>query len=55
MSEPRTITVWVCDECDYWRQDKSTGIHQTPNPEDPNGRMARHPLREATFTEAESK
>jgi hypothetical protein len=49
INDERRITVWACDECDYWRQEKSTGVHQTTNLDDPHGRMARHPLREATF------
>lgn len=48
----RRIEVWVCDECDYWRQDKSTGVHQTSNPKDPRGAMVTHPLRKAVFVEA---
>ncbi len=45
------ITAWVCDMCGYWRKEESTRRHQTTNPSDPNGRMAVHILREATFTE----
>lgn len=44
-----TITVWLCDECGYWRKDKSTGIHQTNSSDDPNGKQVRHVLREAEF------
>jgi hypothetical protein len=43
------IRVWVCDECDYWRKDRSTGVHQTTNPANPNGRMVIHELHEAEF------
>lgn len=25
---PRQITVWVCPRCGYWRDQKSTGVHQ---------------------------
>jgi hypothetical protein len=48
---PRVITVWVCDQCPYWRDQKTTGRHQTPNPDDPRGKMAVHELREAKFVE----
>lgn len=50
----RRITAWVCVECDYWRQELSTGVHAAPNPEDPNGRMLTHQLRRAEFEEVET-
>lgn len=46
MGEERRITAWVCDECGYWRQEKSTGVHQTTH-----GLMAVHQLREAVFVQ----
>ena len=49
MSAPETITVWVCDECGYWRKEKATGVHQTNDPTDWRGRMVTHPLREAVY------
>jgi hypothetical protein len=45
------ITAWICDECGYWRKEKSTGVHQTMSLQDPNGRLVRHELREAVFVE----
>lgn len=45
------ITVWVCDECGYWRQEKTTGVHQTTDPKNPNGSLVKHDLREAEFVE----
>lgn len=45
------ISVWVCDECGYWRQEKTTGRHQTTNPADPTGRMVVHLLRSAEFVD----
>lgn len=26
MSADDKVTVWGCDECGYWRQEKSTGV-----------------------------
>ncbi len=49
MSLPERITVWACPKCGYWRQDKSTGVHQTVNPEDMRGRMLIHELQETTY------
>jgi len=46
--QPR-ITVWWCDECSYWRQDKSTGIHMAQNPDDWRGRHVEHALRPVVF------
>jgi hypothetical protein len=56
-TEPRRITAWVCDECDYWRQDKASGVHQTftelsfEEQKRTGRRNALHTLREATFVE----
>ena len=25
---PKKITVWVCPDCGYWRQEKTSGVHQ---------------------------
>jgi hypothetical protein len=53
----REITVWVCDECDYWRQEQSTGVHQTYIPADratqkeTGSRDVIHALRKARFVE----
>jgi hypothetical protein len=52
MTAPPEITVWVCDACGYWRQDKSTGVHQTNNPEDWSGKPILHELRKALYVPA---
>jgi hypothetical protein len=44
------IVVWVCHECGYFRLDKTTGVHQTTNPDDPYGRLVIHKLVPETFT-----
>ncbi len=49
--DPRVITVWMCDQCDYWRQDKTTGVHTLSNPDDWNGKLLVHALRETEFVE----
>lgn len=58
MSEPRRITAWVCDECDYWRKDRSSAkevvVHQTTNPTDLSGPLVKHPLRKAVFVEVQA-
>lgn len=46
---PHEITVWACPVCGYWREDKSSGVHQTANPDDPTGRMVRHDLDAVTY------
>lgn len=38
------VTLWVCPECAYWRAEKSTGRHQTVNPDDPYGKLVVHEL-----------
>jgi len=38
------VTLWVCPHCHYWRAQKSTGVHQTDNPEDWRGRQVVHEL-----------
>lgn len=43
------VTLYVCDECGYFRAEYSTGRHQTPNPKDPRGRMAVHDLKAVKF------
>jgi hypothetical protein len=48
------ITVWLCDECGYWRKDQATGVHQTSNPDNPRGRMVVHELRAVEFTRSSS-
>lgn len=47
------ITVWVCDDCGYWREDgRPTAVHMTANPDDSFGGLVRHPLRETVFLRA---
>ncbi len=48
----RRITVWVCVECDYARLEQRGNSHVTTNPDDPNGALVIHTLREAVFVEA---
>lgn len=43
------VTIWVCDECDYWRLEQRSGVHVTANPDDPNGRMVTHNLKPVVF------
>lgn len=45
-SGERRWTVWVCVEpgCNYCRHAKSSGVHQTTNPQNPVGPMVRHEL-----------
>lgn len=43
--QPR-ITVWWCDECGYWREQRSTGVHVHYGQ---NRGGVEHPLRPATF------
>jgi hypothetical protein len=40
----RTIFACVEPGCDYWRDEMSTGVHMTTNPEKPHGAMVRHKL-----------
>jgi hypothetical protein len=59
LTATRRITVWVCVECDYWRKEKSTGVHQTFIPASheeakrTGNRNVIHHLREMTFIEDE--
>ena len=46
----RSITVWACDECPYWRKEKKTGVHMTTK--DPGGRLIAHQLRPVEFVAA---
>jgi len=50
----RGITVWACDECGYWRQEHTTGVHTATNPADPAGPLLRHVLREVSFVGADA-
>ena len=50
---PTDITIYVCRECGYWRQEERTGVHQTVNPKDPNGKMVRHALRPLLYQRVE--
>jgi hypothetical protein len=43
------ITVWWCDKCGYWRQEQSSGVHQTSNPAEWRGPMVVHELRPVIF------
>jgi hypothetical protein len=51
---PTEIKVWACTVkgCGYWRQERSTGIHQAPNPEDPRWHYVTHELTEVTYRRA---
>lgn len=49
MSLPREITVWACPTCGYWRDQQTTGRHQTDNPDDPRGRMVVHELERTVY------
>lgn len=50
MSTPDAITVWACQACGYWRQERTTGVHVAANPADPRGTMQRHELEAVTYT-----
>jgi hypothetical protein len=45
------IVVWVCESegCDYWRGEKTSGVHAATNPADPNGKLLTHELRAIVF------
>jgi hypothetical protein len=52
------ITLWACDTCDYWREDRATGFdgerrHMTTNPADPNGPLIAHELFPVRFVRAD--
>lgn len=48
------LTAWVCDACDYWRQELSTGVHQANNPENWRGPLLAHPLTAVEFVRADA-
>lgn len=42
---PPSIRVWVCRECGYWREDRSTGVHVNFD----SGTAETHELEEAQY------
>lgn len=51
VSKPRRLLAWCCDDCNYWRQTKSSGVHMTTDPSNPSGGLVAHHLREVEFVE----
>ena len=49
MSTVEVVTLWVCDECGYYRIEKSTGVHSAMNLDDPRGAYLSHALSPVRF------
>jgi len=50
VSEPVVeVTLWVCDECGYYRAEERTGVHTATNPADLGGRLLSHKLKPTLF------